>query len=77
MAAPRAAATGTPISLRSADRWSGRKGCPARRPGNSRPTACSANSTTVASGRTGQETRLSVQALLLKLGTEEETQLPL
>lgn len=35
IAAPRAAAVGTPTSFKSADRWSGRAGCPARRPGKS------------------------------------------
>lgn len=39
MAAPRAAATGTPISPSSADRWSGRVGWPARRPGKSQRDA--------------------------------------
>jgi hypothetical protein len=39
MAAPRAAAAGTPTSFRSADRWSGRAGWPARRPGKSQRDA--------------------------------------
>lgn len=39
MAAPRAAATGTPISPRSADRWSGRAGWPAHAAGEE-PTGC-------------------------------------
>jgi hypothetical protein len=39
MAAPRAAAIGTPALLRSADRWLGPSGWPVRRPGKSQRDA--------------------------------------
>jgi len=39
MAAPRTAEAGTPTLRRSTDRWSGRHGWPARRPGKSQRDA--------------------------------------